>query len=249
MVFIDKLYFVSSFRKFIMSSPDEDEVPAIQTGPKGVINDWKKSKCEDQDTPPSKKELLRQMSNPQSDDIPDRLNRKMSIQEFEMIAEEDEKCLRKNRQQCMKEMHKRLSFGPKFDSVVELDSAEAFLEVIEKAHRLTLVIVLIYEDGVKGCEALNSCLDCPATEYTSSKFCHIQATATGAGERFSDNVLPTILVYKAGKLLGNFLSMTQHLSEEFFATDIEASLSEYGLLPEKEFATCPDEEDAGVEVE
>ncbi|XP_020318423.1 phosducin-like [Oncorhynchus kisutch] len=213
-----------------MSSPDEDEVPAIQTGPKGVINDWRKFKCEDQDTPPSKKELLRQMSNPQSDDIPDRLNRKMSVQEYEMIAEEDEKCLRKNRQQCMKEMHKRLSFGPKFDSVVELDSAEAFLEVIEKAHRLTLVIVLIYEDGVKGCEALNSCLDCLATEYTSIKFCHIQAAATGAGERFSDNVLPTILVYKAGKLLGNFLSMTQHLSEEFFATDIEAFLREYGLL-------------------
>uniref|UniRef100_A0A8C7LET3 Phosducin n=1 Tax=Oncorhynchus kisutch TaxID=8019 RepID=A0A8C7LET3_ONCKI len=212
---------------FTIQTSHEMRVNSVQTG---VINDWRKFKCEDQDTPPSKKELLRQMSNPQSDDIPDRLNRKMSVQEYEMIAEEDEKCLRKNRQQCMKEMHKRLSFGPKFDSVVELDSAEAFLEVIEKAHRLTLVIVLIYEDGVKGCEALNSCLDCLATEYTSIKFCHIQAAATGAGERFSDNVLPTILVYKAGKLLGNFLSMTQHLSEEFFATDIEAFLREYGLL-------------------
>lgn len=173
----------------------------------------------------------------------------MSVQEYEMIAEEDEKGLRKYRKQCMKEMHERFSFGPTFDSVVELDNGEAFLEVIEKEHRLTLVVVHIYKDGVKGCEALNSCLDCLATEYPSIKFCRIQAAATGAGERFSDNVLPTILVYKAGELLGNFLSMTQHLSEEFFATDIEAFLSEYGLLPEKEFAACPDEEEAGVEVE
>ncbi|KAM9460062.1 phosducin-like [Salvelinus alpinus] len=235
-----------------MSSPTpaEDEVPAIQTGPKGVINDWRKFKCEDQDTPPSKKALLRQISNPQSDDIHDRLNRKMSVQEYEMIAEEDEKGLRKYRKQCMKEMHERFSFGPTFDSVVELDNGEAFLEVIEKEHRLTLVVVHIYKDGVKGCEALNSCLDCLATEYPSIKFCRIEAAATGAGERFSDDVLPAMLVYKAGELLGNFLSMTQHLSEEFFAADIEAFLNEYGLLPEKEFVACPDEEEAaGVEVE
>ncbi|KAJ8376135.1 hypothetical protein SKAU_G00067150 [Synaphobranchus kaupii] len=51
-----------------MSSPviDEEEPSATQTGPKGVINDWRKFKLEslDQDSlPPSKRELLRQMSS------------------------------------------------------------------------------------------------------------------------------------------------------------------------------------------
>lgn len=62
---------------------------------------------------------------------------------------------------------------------------------------------------------------------------------------WSFQVLPALLVYKAGELLGNFLSVTQHFKEEFFATDVEVFLNEYGLLPEKEFTACADEEDGG----
>lgn len=43
-------------------------------GPKGVINDWRKFKLESEDSdsvPPSKKEILRQMSSPQSRDDKD----------------------------------------------------------------------------------------------------------------------------------------------------------------------------------
>lgn len=67
-----------------------------------------------------------------------------------MIQDEDERCLKRYRKQCMQEMHERLSFGPKFECVHELESGEAFLEVIEKEHRLTLVVVNIYQQDVKG---------------------------------------------------------------------------------------------------
>ncbi|XP_016348739.1 phosducin-like [Sinocyclocheilus anshuiensis] len=234
-------------------SPEIEELPATQTGPKGVIHDWRKFKLESEDhesVPPNKRELLRQMSNPKpsNDDTQEKLIRKMSVQEYEMIQEEDERCLHKYRRQCMQEMHERLSFGPKFDAVFELDSGEAFLDVIEKEHHLTLVVVHIYDDGIRGCDALNNCLTCLAAEYSTVKFCRIRASATGAGERFSDDVLPTLLVYKAGELLGNFMCITKHLNEEFFATDVENFLNEYGLLPEKDFAACPvEEENADVE--
>ncbi|XP_034038474.1 phosducin-like [Thalassophryne amazonica] len=112
------------------------------------------------------------MSSPQDDDK-ERANRKMSVQEYEMIQTEDEQCLKRYRKQCMQEMHERLSFGPRFESVHELESGEAFLEVIEKEHRLTVVVVHIYQHGVKDCEQLNSCLDCLASEYSSVKFCRI----------------------------------------------------------------------------
>lgn len=158
----------------------------------------------------------------------------MSVQEYELLKEEDEAGLKQYRKRCMKEMHEKLSFGPKFEGVHELDSGEAFLDVIEKEHHSTVVVVHIYKAGVKGCEELNGCLDCLAAEYPTVKFCRIDAVASGAGERFSDDVLPTLLVYKAGELLGNFLACTQHLNEEFFATDMEAFLNSYGLLPEKE---------------
>ncbi len=122
------------------------------------------------------------------------------------------------------------------------------MDVIEKEHHLTLVVVHIYDDGITGCDALNNCLTCLAAEYSSVKFCRIRASATGADERFSDDVLPSLLVYKAGELLGNFMCFTKHLNEEFFATDVENFLNEYGLLPEKEFAACSvEEENADVE--
>ncbi|XP_037553919.1 phosducin b [Nematolebias whitei] len=230
----------------------ELEETATQTGPKGVINDWRRFKLESMDRenlPPAKRELLRQMSSPNKsqDDARANLNRKMSVQEYEMLKEEDEGCLKKYRRQCMEEMHNKLSFGPKFESVHELDSGEAFLEVIEKEHHTTVVVVHIYKIGVKGCEQLNSCLDCLAAEYPTVKFCRIDAVASGAAERFSDEYLPTLLVYKAGELLGNFLSCTQHLNEEFFATDVEAFLNSYGLLPEKDLPGMEDEEEHDVE--
>ncbi|CAL8267620.1 unnamed protein product [Arctogadus glacialis] len=215
----------------------EMEECVTQTGPKGVINDWRRFKLESMDQeslPPAKRELLRQMSSPQKPQDKSNVNRKMSIQEYELLKEEDEASLKKYRKQCMQEMHEKLSFGPKFEGVHELDSGEAFLEVIEKEHHSTVVVVHIYKAGVKGCEELNGCLDCLVTEYPTVKFCRIDAVASGAGERFSDDVLPTLLVYKAGELLGNFLACCKHLNEEFFATDVEAFLNGYGLLPEKE---------------
>ncbi|XP_012877237.1 PREDICTED: phosducin [Dipodomys ordii] len=224
-------------------SLEEDfEGQATHTGPKGVIHDWRKFKLESEDgdsIPPSKKDILRQMSSPQSRDDKDskeRISRKMSIQEYELIHQdkEDENCLRKYRRQCMQDMHQKLSFGPRYGFVYELETGEQFLETIEKEQKITTIIVHIYEDGVKGCDALNSSLSCLASEYPMVKFCKIKASNTGAGERFSSDVLPTLLVYKGGELISNFISVAEQLSEEFFSGDVESFLNEYGLLPERE---------------
>uniref|UniRef100_A0A7N5J828 Phosducin n=1 Tax=Ailuropoda melanoleuca TaxID=9646 RepID=A0A7N5J828_AILME len=90
--------------------------PTVHTGPKGVINDWRKFKLESQDQdclPASKKELLiRQISSPyncQSKDHRDTkegASRKMSVQEYELLnVKEDESCLQQYRKRCMKDMH------------------------------------------------------------------------------------------------------------------------------------------------
>ncbi|KAJ0059241.1 hypothetical protein NL108_009584 [Boleophthalmus pectinirostris] len=168
----------------------------------------------------------------------------MSVQEYELLQEEDEHSLKRYRKQCMQEMHERLSFGPQFETVQELESGEAFLEVIEKENQRTLVVVHVYQQGITECEQMNSCLDCLVVEYPNVKFCRIDAVATGAAERFSSDVLPALLVYKAGELLGNFVAVTKHFAEEFFATDVEAFLNEYGLLPEKEFKACVESQEA-----
>ncbi|XP_031464340.1 phosducin [Phasianus colchicus] len=228
------------------TSLEEDfEGQATHTGPKGVINDWRKFKLESEDKdslPLSKKEILRQMSSPHRSfskddkDTRERFCRKMSMQEYELINDEkeDESCLQKYRKRCMQDMHQRLSFGPKYGYLCELQNGEQFLEAIEKERKTTTVIVHIYEDGIKGCDSLNNSLTCLAAEYTTVKFCKIKASSTGAGDRFSDEVLPTLLVYKGGELLSNFISVSEQFNEEFFAVDVESFLNEYGLLPERE---------------
>uniref|UniRef100_A0A3Q3K646 Phosducin domain-containing protein n=1 Tax=Monopterus albus TaxID=43700 RepID=A0A3Q3K646_MONAL len=230
------------------------EDTATRTGPKGVISDWRRFKLESmeqENLAPAKRELLRQISSPNrmKDDSRANLNRKVqySSELTGHSKEEDEGCLKKYRRRCMREMHDKLSFGPKFEGVHDLDNGEAFLEVIEKEHCSTVVVVHIYKVGVKGCEELNNCLDCLATEYPTVKFCRIDAVASGAAERFSDDVLPTLLLYKAGELIGNFLACMRHLNEEFFATDVEAFLNSYGLLPEKDLPGLEDEEENDVE--
>ncbi|VCW96948.1 unnamed protein product, partial [Gulo gulo] len=211
-------------------------------GPKGVINDWRKFKLESEDRdsiPPSKKEILRQMSSPHNrnnKDLKERFSRKMSIQEYELIHrdKEDENCLRKYRKQCMQDMHQKLSFGPRYGFVYELETGEQFLETIGKEQKITTIVVHIYEDGIKGCDALNSSFTCLAAEYPMVKFCKIKASNTGARDRFSSEVLPTLLVYKGGELISNFISVTEQFAEEFFSGDVESFLNEYGLLPERE---------------
>ncbi|XP_032174867.1 phosducin [Mustela erminea] len=224
-------------------SLEEDfEGQATHTGPKGVINDWRKFKLESEDRdsiPPSKKEILRQMSSPHdrnNKDLKERFSRKMSIQEYELIHrdKEDENCLRKYRRQCMQDMHQKLSFGPRYGFVYELETGEQFLETIGKEQKITTIVVHIYEDGVKGCDALNSSFTCLAAEYPMVKFCKIKASNTGAGDRFSSEVLPTLLVYKGGELISNFISVTEQFAEEFLSGDVESFLNEYGLLPERE---------------
>ncbi|XP_022364175.1 phosducin [Enhydra lutris kenyoni] len=168
-------------------------------------------------------------------DLKERFSRKMSIQEYELIHrdKEDENCLRKYRRQCMQDMHQKLSFGPRYGFVYELETGEQFLETIGKEQKITIV-VHIYEDGIKGCDALNSSFTCLAAEYPMVKFCKIKASNTGAGDRFSSEVLPTLLVYKGGELISNFISVTEQFAEEFFSGDVESFLNEYGLLPERE---------------
>uniref|UniRef100_A0A8C5BYS5 Phosducin n=1 Tax=Gadus morhua TaxID=8049 RepID=A0A8C5BYS5_GADMO len=201
----------------------------------GVINDWRRFRL-DLAEQPVRRELLRQMSREEGPERPDEcvcVCHQMSVQECELVQQQGERGLRRYRRQCMQEMHQRLSFGPTFTVVLELLSGEHFLEVVEQEPR-ALVVVHIYQPGVTGCEEMNSSLDCLASEYPSVKFCRIDAVATGAIERFSSDVLPALLVYRAGELLGNFLSVTKHFNQEFFATDVEALLNQYGLLPEKE---------------
>ncbi|KAM3842452.1 phosducin-like protein [Diretmus argenteus] len=229
-------------------SPDGS---AVNTGPKGVINDWRKYKqLEVEQKQEQKKEmerLIKKLSmtcrsdlDQEKDDekqkaLQDKIKGKMTLQEYNMLQEEedDEDFLQHYRMQRIEEMRRQLCIGKRFEQVYELSSGEDFLEALDQEDKSTLVMIHIYEPEVPGCEAMSGSLLCLAQEYPLIKFCSVRSAAISTSTLFRGSALPALLVYKGGDLIGNFVRVTDQLGEDFFAVDLEALLQEYGLLPDK----------------
>lgn len=224
---------------------------SVNTGPKGVINDWRKYKqLEVEQKQEQKKEMERlikklsmtcrsdldlEKDKEKQKDIQDKIKGKMTMQEYNMLQEEqdDEDFLQRYRMQRIEEMRRQLCRGKRFAQVYELNNGEDFLESLDKEDKNTLVMIHIYEPDVPGCEAMSGSLMCLAQEYPLVKFCSVRSSAISTSAMFRDSALPALLVYKGGDLIGNFVRLTDQLGEDFFAVDLEALLQEYGLLPEK----------------
>ncbi|XP_041262952.1 roquin-2 isoform X1 [Pyrgilauda ruficollis] len=225
---------------------------AVNTGPKGVINDWRRFKqLETEQRQEQRREMERlikklsmtcrshlddEADQQKQKELQEKINGKMTLQEYSMIHndEDDEEFLQRYRKQRMEEMRQQLYSGQQFKQVFEITSGEAFLDTVDKEHKSTLIMIHIYEDDIPGTESLNGCMICLAAEYPTVKFCRVKSSLIGASTRFTNNALPALLVYKAGELIGNFVRITDQLGEDFFAVDLEAFLQECGLLPEKD---------------
>ncbi|XP_036608573.1 phosducin-like protein isoform X1 [Trichosurus vulpecula] len=225
----------------------------VNTGPKGVINDWRRFKqleteqreeqCREMERLVKKLSMTCRSHLDEEDDkqkqkeLQDKINGKMTLKEYGMMNEEqdDEEFLQQYRKQRMDEMRQQLHSGHhQFRQVFEITSGEAFLDTVDKEKKSILIVIHIYEDDIPGAEAMNGCMICLAAEYTSVKFCRVKSSLIGASSRFTNNALPALLIYKGGELIGNFVRVTDQLGEDFFAVDLEAFLQECGLLPEKE---------------
>uniref|UniRef100_UPI003AAFBE56 phosducin-like protein n=1 Tax=Centroberyx gerrardi TaxID=166262 RepID=UPI003AAFBE56 len=229
-------------------SPDGS---AVNTGPKGVINDWRKYKqLEVEQRQEQKKEMERlikklsmtcrsdldlEKDQDKQKELQEKIKGKMTLQEYNMLQEDedDEDFLQHYRMQRIEEMRRQLCRGKRFEQVYELMSGEEFLEALDKEDKSTLVMIHIYEPDVPGCEAMSGSLLCLAQEYPLVKFCSVRSSAISTSALFRGSALPALLVYKGGDLIGNFVRVTDQLGEDFFAVDLEALLQEYGLLPDK----------------
>ncbi|KAK0147501.1 Phosducin-like protein [Merluccius polli] len=230
---------------------------AVNTGPKGVINDWRKYKQleveQRQEQKNEMERLIKKLSmtcrsdldlendKEKQKELEDKIKGKMTMQEYNMLQEQedDEDFLQHYRMQRIEQMRRQLCRGKRFAQVFELASGEDFLEALDKEDKSTLVMIHIYEPDVAGCSAMHGSLLCLAQEYPLVKFCSVRSAAISTSALFRGSALPALLVYKAGDLIGNFVRVTDQLGEDFFAVDVEALLQEYGMLPDKAAAAVP----------
>ncbi|KAG9266049.1 phosducin-like protein [Astyanax mexicanus] len=230
-------------------SPDGS---AVNTGPKGVINDWRKYKqLETEQRVEQQKEMERlikklsmtckshldeEMDKEKQKQLQDKLNGKVNLRvdEEEEEDEDDETFLQQYRLQRMEEMRRQLSGGRRFEQVINITSGEEFLHAIDEEGKGTLVLVHIFEPDVPACQAMEGSLLCLALQYPQQvKFCQARGSVLGTSTLFRSSALPALLLYRGGELVGNLVRVSDQLGDDFYATDVEALLQEYGLLPEK----------------
>lgn len=155
--------------------------------------------------------------------------------EFDAELEEllNDDFLHQFQKQRMQEMLAINGMLPKFGQVAALKNGDEFLQAIDAEHKSVTVIIHIYEDKFKACKTMNKCLAKLAQEYSTVKFCKILSTVTGLSKNFKTVALPTLLVYKNGQIVGNFIRLGDEFGDDFYSSDVESYLIEHSLLPDK----------------
>ncbi|XP_064632942.1 phosducin-like protein [Lineus longissimus] len=206
------------------------------TGPKGVINDWRRFKQlenEKRDGAEEEKlELMKKLSITCRSHLDDQKEAQKDDEFMAMINEMEDEFLEQYRAKRMEEMRRAYENQPMFGKVLQLRK-EQFLDAIDKEKPQVTVIIYLYEDGIPACKAMSGCLACLAMEYPRVKFCRIKASEAKLSYKFSAMGVPALLVYKSGELIGNFVRISNELGDDFFANEVEGYLLEHGLLPDK----------------
>lgn len=210
---------------------------ASNTGPKGVLEDWRRFKqLEAESRLEMEKErvaLAKKLTLSVKTQREEEEAKKKEDLEEELNELIDDEFLLQYQKQRMDELMSQLQKTPKFGKVITLSSQEDFLDAIDKEDHKVAVLVHIYREKVSACATMDGCLSILAQEYPGIKFCRIAVNITGLSNHFRVDGVPAILVYKGGQVIGNFVQLSRELGDDFFATDVERYLIEYGMLPEK----------------
>lgn len=214
---------------------------STNTGPKGVLEDWRRFKQLETESKVEQEAerlaLMKKLSvtcRSHLDDEKEKQKDEAFAQQIEENFEDlEDEFIKQYRQKRLEEMRHALQNVPKFGKVVTLDAGQ-FVEAIDNEKPCVTIIVHVYEKSIPACEAMNGCLMCLATEYPAIKFCQLEASRTRLSSQFTRHGVPALLIYKAGDMIGNFVGLGKEFGEDFFATDVESFLQEHGFLPTKD---------------
>jgi len=211
--------------------------PSCNTGPKGVLEDWRQyKKLEVERRAEREQELLalaKRVSLTCRSHREDELAKKAE-EEDENLDDDDDAFLNEYAAKRMREMMQlyEAKKNPVFGTVYELIDADAFIKAIDEDSNVATVLLHLYETKVKNCEIFDRCLASLAERYTMVKCCRIRASLVGASKRLQSVGLPAVLAYREGQLIGNFVRIGDELDEDFDVENVEQYLKEFGILPD-----------------
>jgi len=128
----------------------------------------------------------------------------------------------------LKKEYSRPSFGN-----LESISVEEYVDCIEKENSSITILIHLFEPRIQQSRSLQEVLENLAQKYGFIKFKSM--LARDAEPNFDLNVLPAILVYRGGHLVGNFVGLLEYLSQSKRGGRIIQEELEDFLIKEKIF--------------
>jgi hypothetical protein len=205
----------------------------------GVIKDWQRFKQLEtekrQNQEIERLELLQKLSITAKTTAEDKKQKEQEDLDAELEELMNEESLLEFQKKRMMEMLEMSGNFRKFGSVIALANGDEFLQAIDAELKNVTIVIHIYEEKYRACRSMNNCLNKLAEDHPSVKFCKILSNATNLSKSFKTTALPTLLIYKNGQIIGNFIRLGDELGDEFFASDVENFLIEHSLLTDKSF--------------
>lgn len=210
---------------------------STNTGPKGVVEDWQRFKQlqaeRREESEKQRIELAKKLTMTTATAREEEERKKQEELDEELAELMSEDFLQQFQKQRMAEMLRQCGHTQQFGKVLNLTSHDEFLACVDNENKHTTIIIHIYDRSVFACSTLNKCLETIASDYLTVKFAKICSSVAGMSRDFRTKGLPALLVYKAQSVIGNFVRVTDDLSDDFYASDVESFLIENGVLVDK----------------
>ncbi|KAJ9076989.1 hypothetical protein DSO57_1021032 [Entomophthora muscae] len=196
------------------------------TGPKGVIADYRYAR--------KKFDMKQAQTQSSCVHIPSSLFNEPVAKDFDELSDADDQeffeAYRKKRLQELSQSTKSLAPREIFGEVYQLDF-DSYNRAVDSANGDVPVIIHLHEFHIKLCQELHSVFTELAGTYKYAKFCEIPAAATQS--KFDEIVLPTVLVYRGGKLVSNLVRFIDEISSpDLNYNTVEGVFLRLGVLTE-----------------
>ncbi|KAJ5079452.1 phosducin-like protein [Anaeramoeba ignava] len=107
-------------------------------------------------------------------------------------------------------------------------SSKTFLKAIEEENPDVLIILHLYSNRLKICQEINQMMTELATKFPRIKF--LKGVANELSQGFDDLALPSLVIYKGGKLIDSLIRFTDKLPSNFDIDHFEHFLKKQNFL-------------------
>uniref|UniRef100_A0A8C6YFX2 Phosducin like 2 n=1 Tax=Naja naja TaxID=35670 RepID=A0A8C6YFX2_NAJNA len=156
----------------------------------------------------------------------EKMNLKQLKEAEDDFDEEDLKAVEMYRKQRLAEL-KALQKRQRFGELNEI-SGNQYVKEVTNAPKDVWVVIHLYNASIPTCALVNRHLSLLAIKFPETKF--VKAIAKSCIENYHDNCLPTIFIYKNGKIEGKLIGVVEFGGTALTVEDLEWKLAEFGAI-------------------